>query len=192
MLFVCSFDSRKSVSKKSPSELLLDNVDASFIVNFLEHLRKARAIAHAAEIADWPRIHSFFRSFALEEPAHSAHIQRVLAIPAKRFDRKPINFLTRPEIEALLASPNQRTHLGRRGPRTHFVGCGTGLRVSEWLGLRCRDIVLWLRCTCELLGQRAERASYSSCKTASRPHAWLKERGVALGRTLFTNAVEAR
>ena len=49
---------------------------------------------------------------------------------------------TRPEIEALLASPNQRTHLGRRDHLIILLAVVTGLRVSELVGLRCRDIVL--------------------------------------------------
>ena len=47
---------------------------------------------------------SFFRFAAYEMPTHSAQIQRVLAMPAKRFERKLIDFLTRPEVDALLAA----------------------------------------------------------------------------------------
>jgi hypothetical protein len=50
---------------------------------------------------------------AFELPAHSAQIQRVLAIPSKRFTRTLVRFLTRPEIDALLGAPNQRTWFGR-------------------------------------------------------------------------------
>jgi hypothetical protein len=45
-------------------------------------------------------IRSFFHYAAFQEPSRSAHIQRVLAIPAKRQDRPLIDFLTHSEIEA--------------------------------------------------------------------------------------------
>jgi len=175
--------------RKSPSELLLDDVDAPFIVNFLEHLEKSQGNCARSRNSRLAAIHSFFRFVALEEPAHSAHIQRVLAIPAKRFDRKPINFLTRPEIEALLASPNQRTHLGRRDHAIILLAVVTGLRVSELVGLRCRDIVLGSGAHVNCLGKgRKERATPLLKQAVQALTAWLKERGVASEEPLFTNA----
>jgi integrase len=50
-------------------------------------------------------LHSFFRYAAFEVPDHSAQIQRVLAIPSKRFTRALVQFLTRAEVDALLAAP---------------------------------------------------------------------------------------
>ena len=41
-------------------------------------------------------------------------IQRVFALPSKRYDRTPIAFLTAAEIDALLAAPDQRTWASRR------------------------------------------------------------------------------
>ena len=51
-------------------------------------------------------IRSFFHYAAYEEPAHAAQISRVLAIPGKRLTRRLVTFLTRPEIDALLAAPD--------------------------------------------------------------------------------------
>jgi site-specific recombinase XerD len=59
-------------------------------------------------------VRSFFRYAALEAPAHAGIIQRVLAIPNQRQPRALVDFLTGPEIDALLAAPNQATRLGRR------------------------------------------------------------------------------
>ena len=56
-------------------------------------------------------IRSFFRFVSFEEPAHSALIQRVLAIPSKRHNKRQVHFLDAPEIEAI-ASPRP---IGRRG-----------------------------------------------------------------------------
>ncbi|MFN2506126.1 MAG: tyrosine-type recombinase/integrase, partial [Acidimicrobiales bacterium] len=79
---------------------------------------------------------------ALREPSHAALIQRVLAIPQKRFERAIVSFLNREEIVAILASPERTTWIGRRDNALLLVMIQTGLRVSELTGLRCRDVVL--------------------------------------------------
>jgi site-specific recombinase XerD len=59
-------------------------------------------------------IHSFFRHVASEEPAHALDCQRILAVPNKRHEQQPIDFLNQEEIDALLAAPNLSTWMGRR------------------------------------------------------------------------------
>lgn len=85
---------------------------------------------------------SLFRFAALRHPEHSALIQRVLAIPAKRGERALVCFLTPAEVDALLASPDRRTRIGRRDHALLVIAVQTGLRVSELSGLRRCDIHL--------------------------------------------------
>src|SRR5580704_6934604 len=80
-------------------------------------------------------IRSFFRFVSFEETAHSAFIQRVLAIPSKRHDKRQVHFLTRPEIEAILAAPDRTTWLGRRDHTLLLLAAQTGLRLSVLIGL---------------------------------------------------------
>ena len=127
---------------KQPTALSIDDLNASFVGAFLNHLEKDRGIGSRSRNVRLAAIHSFFRYVALNEPAHSALAQRVLAIPSKRFDRKPIDFLTQPELDALLAAPDQATWAGRRDHVMFLTATETGLRVSELIGLRCEDIVL--------------------------------------------------
>jgi integrase/recombinase XerD len=75
------------------------------------------------------------RLWSFEEPAHSALIQRVLAIPSKRHDKRQVHFLPRPEIEAILAAPDRTTWLGRRDHTLLLLAAQTGLRLSELIGL---------------------------------------------------------
>jgi site-specific recombinase XerD len=64
----------------------------------------------------------------------------VLAIPSKRHDKRQVHFLVRPEIEAILATPDQTTWLGRRDHTLLLVAVQTGLRLSELISLD-RDAV---------------------------------------------------
>src|SRR5207244_7246176 len=87
-------------------------------------------------------IHSFFKYAAFQQPAHSALIQRVLAMPNKRYHKSAIEFLSRSEIDALLAAADQRTWIGRRDRALLLLAVQSGLRVSEPVGLRRPDVAL--------------------------------------------------
>lgn len=85
-------------------------------------------------------IRSFFRYVGFEEPACAERIQRILAIPAKRWDKKAVDYLTRPEVDALLAAPDTGRWSGRRDHALLSLAIHTGLRVSELTGLRRQDV----------------------------------------------------
>src|SRR6202035_3263835 len=104
--------------------------DAPLIVAFLEGLEKHGLCVRSRNLR-LTALHSFFRYAAFEAPAHSAQIQRVLAIASKRFTRTLVQFFTRAEVDALLAAPDQRTWLGRRDHAFLLLAAQTGLRVSE-------------------------------------------------------------
>ena len=109
---------------------------------FLDYLQKHRGISARSRNVRLAAIHSFFRYAALQMPDHEGQIERVLAIPAKRYERGPIAYLNEPEIEALLAAPDPSTWLGRRDRTLRLVALQTGLRVSELIGLRWQDVTL--------------------------------------------------
>lgn len=127
---------------QSPSLLAIEKLDATFIGRFLNHLEIDRSNTPRSRNIRLAAIHSFFKYVALEEPSLGALAQRVLAIPCKRYKRRSIDFLARPEIDALLAAPDQGTYLGRRDRALLLVAAQTGLRASELIGLRCQDVVL--------------------------------------------------
>lgn len=123
---------------KSPSTLALEDIDAPLITAFLDDLEKARGVTTRTRNLRLIAVHSFFQYAAFEAPATSAQIQRVLAIPAKRFTRTLVPFLSRPEVDALLAAPDQRTWSGRRDHALILLAVQTGLRLSELISLRPR------------------------------------------------------
>src|SRR6266498_5533188 len=124
---------------KPPSRLSFERIDSPLIVAFLDDLEKHQGLSVRSRNLRLTAIHSFFRYTAFEAPAHSAQIQRVLAIPSKRFTRTLVEFLTRSEVDALLAAPDQRTWFGRRDHAFLLVAVQTGLRVSEMTGLTPED-----------------------------------------------------
>src|SRR5437773_12076864 len=141
-----------------PALLTFEAIDAPLIVTFLDHLEKHRGLSARSRNLRLTAIHSFFRYAAFEAPTHAAQIQRVLAIPSRRFTRTQVHFLARPEVEALLAAPDQRTWFGRRDHAFLLVAAQTGLRLSEMTGLTRKEVMLGAGAHVRVIGQgRKER-----------------------------------
>jgi site-specific recombinase XerD len=161
---------------KAPSTLELENLDARLVGEFLNHLEKVRGNSIATRNVRLAAIHSFFRFLALREPAHSGLIQGVLAIPTKRTDRRPIEHLSREEVEALLAAPDTKTWLGRRDRMLLHLATETGLRVSELTGLRRQDVHLGRGPHVRCLGKgRKERCTPLSRPVVQELKSWLAQ-----------------
>ncbi len=75
-----------------PSRLNVEQIDAPLIVEFLDELEKHRGLSIRSRNLRLSAIHSFFHYAAFELPTHAAQIQRVLAIPSKRFERTLVSF----------------------------------------------------------------------------------------------------
>src|SRR5437667_7663008 len=113
-----------------PSKLSLAQLDATFIAEFLDGLESGRSNGTRSRNALLGSLRSFYHYAALEAPQHGALIQRVLAIPYKRFTRRLVTYLTRSEVEALLGSVDKSTWIGRRNHAMLLVALQTGLRLS--------------------------------------------------------------
>ena len=174
---------------KTPSNLTFEQIDASLIVGFLDHLEKNHGLSIRSRNLRLTAIHSFFRYAALEAPDHSAQIQRVLAIPSKRFTRTLVRFLSRPEVDALLAAPDRGTWSGRRDHAFILTAAQTGLRLSEMTGLQRQDILLGTGAHVRVIGKgRKERCTPLAKPTVSVLKAWLRESQRGSQQTVFPNA----
>ena len=127
---------------KTPSTLDIADLDAPLIAGFLDHLEVDRH--NTVRTRNWrlAAIHSLFGFAALNHPEHAATIQRVLAIPTKRHDRRAVTWLTDTDVDALLATPDRGTWAGRRDHTMLVLAVQTGLRISELIGLSRGDVVL--------------------------------------------------
>jgi integrase/recombinase XerD len=174
---------------KAPTMVMIEDLDAPFIGRFLAHLESNRGNTPRSRNVRLAAIHSFFKYVALQEPSCGALAQRVLAIPCKRHKPKPIDFLTRPEVEALLAAPDQTTWMGRRDRALLLLAAQTGLRASELIGLRCEDVALGagahIRCTGK---GRKERCTPLRRDAVAVLRIWMKERNAQPSDPLFPNA----
>jgi site-specific recombinase XerD len=176
-------------SHTPPTQLAFKAIDAPLIVAFLDHLEKHRGLSARSRNLRLTAIHSFFRYAAFETPERAAQIQRVLAIPSKRFTRTQVHFLTRPEVTALIAAPDQSTWFGRRDHVFLLVAAQTGLRLSEMTGMTRKDVTLGTGAHVRVIGKgRKERCVPLAKPTVAVLKAWLREPPRGDGQVLFPNA----
>lgn len=174
---------------RPPSNLVIANLDAALLGDFLDYLERDRGNSARSRNARLAALHAFFRYVAITEPAHALHCQRVLAIPSKRFDRGLVEFLSDDEIDALLATPDATTWIGRRDRTLLLVAVQTGLRVSELTGLCRQDVMLGagahLRCDGKGRKLRCTPLRRDVVKILD---AWMRERPTALDTPVFPSS----
>lgn len=127
---------------RAPCKLLLDELDGLVIEKFLRHLELDRGNSVRTRNTRLAALHAFFRFVAVNEPALALQCQRILAIPTKRCEHGPVEFLTEDEVAALVAAPDPGTWIGSRDRTLLLVATQTGLRNHELTSLKRQDVVL--------------------------------------------------
>jgi site-specific recombinase XerD len=169
-----------------PAQLDWDDLNATMISAFLNHLESERHNATRTRNVRLTAIRSLFSYAALRHPEHALLIQRVLAIPPKRFDKRLVTFLTAPEIDALIAAPDTTRWEGRRDRALMLLAVQTGLRVTELTGLNCSDVALGVGASVRCEGKgRKQRAVPLTGPVEALMRDWLHERAGNPGDPLF-------
>ncbi len=175
--------------RRHPSDLNLEDLDAKLISSFLRYLEQDRRNSVRSRNSRLSAIHAFFGYVCLNEPALAEHCQRVMAIPFKRFERGPVDFLTKEETTALLKAADANTWLGRRDRMLLEVALQTGLRNSELTRLRREDVHLGGGAHVRCLGKgRKARCTPLRSDVAAHLSEWLSERPPAPATPVFPTA----
>lgn len=122
------------------SALRIADVDAPAVLAFLDHLETKRGNKARSRNARLYTIRAFFRVVALKDPANIGIVDRVMAIPGKRTTKPLITYLTREEMESILAVPDQSTWVGSRDHALFLTLYNTGARASEITQMMCEQV----------------------------------------------------
>jgi integrase/recombinase XerD len=174
--------------RRPPTGLQVVDIDADLIGLFLADIESTRGNSARSRNTRLSAVRSFFKYVAVNEPQLLHHCQRVLAMPAKRHEKRAIDYLTRAEIEALIQAPDLSTWHGRRDRALLALALQTGLRVSELINLSCSDIVLGTSAHVRCMGKgRKERATPIRKDSAKVLRDWLAERSGAATDPVFVS-----
>jgi len=173
---------------KQPAELTLEDLNATFVLEFLRHLETERHNCIRSRNARFAAIRSFMEYVAFQEPSALAIAQSVLAIPMKRFEQPLVGFLSREHIEAILTAPDGNIWTGQRDRVMLATLYNTGARVSELIQLRVSDLILEPSAWVRIRGKgRKERSVPLWPDTARELKRWLRQYPRAPDQPLFPN-----
>lgn len=162
-------------TRRTPSALTLQDLDAPMILSFLDYLEIKRGCCPRTRNLRLTAIRSFMRYVSVRDPASLAVAQRVLAIAGKRFDRPILGFLSREEVQALLDAPDRTTWSGQRDAALFAVLYNTGARVSEIIRLHVADVLIDRAHAVHLHGKgRKERVIPLWKSTVAQLRTWLE------------------
>ncbi len=175
--------------KVTPSQLALEQIDASLVMDFLAHIESGRGNCPRTRNARLAAIKSFMRFVEHRVPSMLEQSLRVLAIPSKKTDTPLIRYLSVAEMQAILNAPDLHTRAGIRDRAMLHLCFAAGLRVSELVGLPLNAVALQPVPAIRVMGKgRKERSLPLWKQTANDLRAWLAVRGNVMAPELFVNA----
>lgn len=162
-------------------DLDLEDIQPDPVLAFLAHLEKDRHNSVTTRNVRLSAIHAFFRYVGAQHPDHIERAQRILGVPFKRADQRVIEYLDRPEIEAVFSRVDRSTADGRRDYALLTTMFNTGARVQEVIDLRASDLQLTRPYQLRLFGKgRKERYCPLWPQTAKLLMAFCEERRIDL------------
>jgi integrase/recombinase XerD len=175
--------------RKPIIELTLADLDAPAVLAFLEYLERQRGNGPRTRNARLAALRSFVQYAASRDPTAWPLVRRVLAIPAKRYSRPLLGYLTKEEMQAVLAAPDADSWAGHRDRVLLAVMYNTGARVSEVIGLCRVDLDSSQARSVRIHGKgRKERAVPLWKQTSAALIRWLKRLDATEDGLLFPNA----
>ena len=173
---------------RRPTDLTIEDLDPDLILGFLTHVEQERGNTARSRNARFAAIRSFFRYLEYKVPACLEQALRVRALPMKKTDKALIDYLTRDEMNALLAAPDCTTVIGLRDRAMLHLTYAAGLRSSELLALQIGDFSDRSLSTVRVLGKgRRERVLPLWQETRAVLRAWMAVRPAAQVQELFLN-----
>ena len=185
LLFI--FASKRLAIK--PSQICIEQIDATLILDFLAHIEEQRGNCAATRNGRLAAVKAFIRYVEFRVPSSLAQARQIHTIPSKRHDQALVRHLGLDEIRAILNAPNTTTRLGIRDRAMLHLCFAGGLRVSELVGLPLENLSLQRTPSMRVLGKgRKERCLPLWKEPAADIRAWLAVRGTVPAPELFVNA----
>lgn len=173
---------------RRPSQLSLEQIDATLVLDFLTYLEEQRGNKAASRNTRLAAIKAFMHYVEFRVCSAVAQVRQIDAIPTKRYDQPLVQHLSLDEIRALLAAPNVTTRVGIRDRAMLHLCFAGGLRVSELVTLPLAHLSLHRPPSIRVYGKgRRERTLPLWKETVADLRAWLAVRGTVPAPELFVN-----
>lgn len=187
--------------KKSVDRLTVDDLSADLVRQFLADLEAQRHCIAATRNQRLGGLHALARYIGQNSPEHIEWCAQIRLIPFKKTAHPDITYLDKPEMDALLASPDRRTAQGRRDYGLLLFLYNSGARASEAAEVRISDIDWYAKCVriigkgnkrraCPLWPDTLDELQWLAAKRAPEHHLFLNRNGQSITRFGIHTLVE--
>jgi integrase/recombinase XerD len=126
--------------RKPVDRLAVRDLTSVLVLQFLAHIEEDRGCSARTRNQRLAAIRAFARFIGSRDPAHVEWCGHIRAIASKKSTPTSVGWLTRTEMEAMLAGPDRKTRRGRSEYALLLFLYNTGARVSEATHLQVRDL----------------------------------------------------
>jgi integrase/recombinase XerD len=123
-------------------QLEVEGLSPEVVRLFLTHLEDERHCCVSTRNQRLAAIHAFARFVGTRSPEHLAWCAQLTAIPFKRAAKGTLPYLDKGEMEAILSTPDRRTHQGVRDHALLLFLYNAGARADEAARLTVADLDL--------------------------------------------------
>lgn len=142
--------------KKSPDQLLIDDISPDAVRLFLLHLEQQRSCSVSTRNQRLAAIHALARFVSERSPEHITWCTAIRAIPFKKTGKPSIPYLDKPEMDAILDAVDISTARGLRDYAILLFLYNTGARADEAARLRVNDLRLDSSPSVRIMGKRGK------------------------------------
>jgi len=126
--------------KKSIEELSVNDVDPDIVRLFLQYLEKDRNCCIATRNQRLAAIRALAHFIGERSPEQIEWSAKICSVPFKKDFTEVMSYLEKPEMDALLDSPDRKTSQGRRDYALLLFMYNTGARASEAANVTIADL----------------------------------------------------
>lgn len=148
--------------RRPVDRLMVRDLASSLVLKFLAHVEDDRGCSVRTRNQRLAGIKAFARFVGSRDPAHVEWCGHIRAISSKKSMQPSVGWLTRQEMEAMLAVPDRKTDRGQHEYALLLFLYNTGARVSEATELKVQDLSLAAMILRPFMGRaaRSENARY--------------------------------
>lgn len=133
--------------------LRVEDVSAERIRSFLDHVERDRGCGTLTRNHRLAALHSLARFIGTRSAEHVAWCAEVRNVPFKKATKTTIEYLDKPEVEALLRTPDRTTRQGQRDHALLLFLYNSGARADEATNLQVGNLMLGTSPAVRILGK---------------------------------------
>lgn len=190
--FILFLEFMEKAQGKKPERIEMADFTIGTVNSYLDWLEKEKACSTSTRNLRLAVLRSFASFIRYDYPSHLEECMKVLSIKAKKNAKGDMVYLKLDGVKLLLEQPDLQTQSGRRDYLMMALMYSTGMRVSEVIGIRVKDLALSEPRTLKIYGKGSKVRFVPILKYVVKPlKAYLKETGLdsndRMNELLFLN-----